>query len=179
MVKTTKKTINKIKFANAIFPIMKTMDFEFREWDDDEGKETYFFIDGKYYYIKKVKYGSYSLSSKNYIEYRFMRQDLPFYKIYGNYYDNETEKCFIRLCPVKRAISSMNKKDYQIENFYIEYYTRYVIPKNRCLFCDSSHNHKHNTNTIKHKKNYEKFISDISQSSKLNSDCIKNIMSFL
>lgn len=178
----TKKSIHKRKFGKEIIPILQTLDFQYRE-DEADGKEHYFIIDGKYYYTKRYKYAvntinlltaTYEISK--YIEYRFTRQD---FTGFINYYDNTIERCFIRYNPVNPLIKKSKYNDSQVDDYIIEYYRRTFIKKNKCLICNKIHRVSHNINTKKHKMNYEKFINELSKTSKLNSDCVKNIISFL
>lgn len=184
----TKKNILKNKFAIEILPILKTLDFEYKNENTEREKETYFKIGNVYYYIRKSYFGGYTDINKNFIEYRFMKQYIPFYNSGSynpiNYYDYTSEKCWITLIG-KNDYNKYNKKnDYEIENYYIQYYNYSIILKNKCIFCDKKNKYfhkyfiKHDTKTITHLKNKNNFILELSKSSRLNIDCINNIFSF-
>ena len=178
-VKAMNKIVNKANFAKEILPVIKTLNFDYK--DDDVDDETYFMFNHKYYYIKKLNYKS---ASYNFIEYRCIRQELAFnqiYQQYMSYYDNVLERCYIKFNPVEQIKKSSYayKNDIQIEDYYIEHYKRTVIPNRKCMYCNTKHRHKHNTKSKKHKTNYENFIIELSKTSSLNSDCIKRIMAFL
>lgn len=179
-VKAMNKIVNKANFAKDILPVIKTLNFDYKD-EVNVDDETYFMFNNKYYYIKKLKYKS---SSYNFIEYRCIRQEIAFNQVYQqclSYYDNVLERCCIRFNPtdnIKKG-SYTYKNDIQIEDYYIEHYKRTFIPNTKCMFCNTKHRHKHNTNSKKHKTNYENFIIELSKTSSLNSDCIKKIMAFL
>lgn len=158
----SKISINRKLFGIEILPILQTLDFEYVVGMELH-QETYFCVNGKYFYTKKYKYG-------DFIEYRLIRRDLPFYED-NRYYDCVSEKCFI-------TYNGYNN-DFKVDKYYIQYYGRTVLPKNRCIFCDTRFRNSHSIKTKNHKTNYNNFLREISISSGLNSDCIDNIMLFL
>jgi hypothetical protein len=166
MVKKTKLQLKKVQFTNEITPILNTLDFEYKDPNTDSmyRKELYSYINGKYYYIKKDYAECYD-KTKNYIEYRFCRQDTP-YTSYNSYHNGIIEKCFLRLDP-----KTLGK-------YLIYYYVNCPLIRNRCVFCPKIYCNKHSIKTKTHLKNRDNFINEISIISKLKMDCINHIFSY-
>lgn len=169
----------KREFAASILLILHGIDFNRdgkRKKDDEDSLQ--FFKDGFYYTVRTWVY-----SEKGGVEVRLSRRTSENFNT--RYHPVTSESCFVYL--TDSFSSTLTKRDIVMDGYYIQYYQVFEAEPNRCLYCDISpgisqyRSGKFSTHvkTKAHKQNCKKAINELASISKLNTDVIQHIVSYL
>lgn len=171
------------KFANEILSIVTQTDFEFPSKDSEYYNVTRgmfympdvikkFWLNGMYYTTRLAQ------DNDHYMTMNIQRSNMESSNI--RYHREIVD--LIEIYPKRFGPTTNN--DLVLGNFKFKKYERHEYQQNMCFYCsryfyykcEKYHNH---IKTKKHIINYNALIAEICSSTTLNSDCVKNVMSYL
>lgn len=162
-------------FADSILPILNTINFKRDGNMEEEVKQ--FFQEGYFYDIRVWTY-----NKSGDVELRLDRCNAENFNV--RYHLTTLESCYVFTDPFSRRKLKETKSDTSRGNYFIQYYQIIEADANKCFYCNRVFRFKcvklsNHNKTKQHKENQRKVIDSLVSASRLNSDVIQNILSYL